>query len=307
MFEHEIDILDFEAVWREPLSPYVRSRIASKSMTFHPLSLDQFNQEVRKVVQILLSDLKASGSSRANEWETGWSENFEAFRATGRMESLVPKYFGKIPIVRWRQEWINCANPALEYDMYGTLLDWVIDSRFDLQSEPIVELGCGTGHNLLRVHERWPKSKLVGLDWASSSQGILELLRSGESALDIEGYNFDYFNPVIPDVAREGATFFSVASLEQVGERYGDFLDELLACRPKRVIHIEPIVEMLDEENLVDFLSIAYCKKRNYLSGFLPHLRSREAAGAIRIVETKRTFVGSFFIDGYSLIVWEPV
>ena len=59
--------------------------------------------------------------------------------------------------------------------------------------------------------------------------------------------------------------------------------------------------------NLVDYLSILYFKKRNYLSGFLLKLRELEEAGKIKIHMAKRTFIGSLYIEGYSVIAWSPV
>jgi hypothetical protein len=64
---------------------------------------------------------------------------------------------------------------------------------------------------------------------------------------------------------------------------------------------------MLDENVLVDHLSIQYFKKRNYLDGFLDGLRKLETEGKVNIIDTKRSHIGSLFIEGYSIIVWEPL
>ena len=85
------------------------------------------------------------------------------------------------------------------------------------------------------------------------------------------------------------------------------FIDFLLEKKPEICLHIEPIAELLNEENLVDYLSILYFKKRNYLSGFLLKLRELEEAGKIKIHMAKRTFIGSLYIEGYSVIAWSPV
>ena len=97
-----------------------------------------------------------------------------------------------------------------------------------------------------------------------------------------------------------------MASLEQTGEEFEKFLDFLVQAKPNLVIHIEPIEELLDENNLLDLLSIKYFRKRHYLKGLLSYLRMLESRKSISILESRRTFVGSFFIDGYSLIVWKP-
>jgi hypothetical protein len=50
-----------------------------------------------------------------------------------------------------------------------------------------------------------------------------------------------------------------------------------------------------------------YHRKRGYLSGFLPRLKSLEAEGRITILEAKRMFFGSLYHEGYSFVVWRPL
>ena len=87
------------------------------------------------------------------------------------------------------------------------------------------------------------------------------------------------------------------------------FSEELcyLYCKkPRYVIHIEPINELLNpESSLLDYLSVSYAKKRNYLNGYLDYLRVMEDTGLINIICAERSHIGSLFIDGYSVIVWE--
>ena len=98
----------------------------------------------------------------------------------------------------------------------------------------------------------------------------------------------------------------TVASLEQTGENFTDYILYLVAQRPQIVIHIEPMWEPLDPENVMDLLSIRYFHKRNYLNGLYLHLQEMQAEGQIEIVEYFRSFVGSYFVDGYSVVVWKP-
>ena len=70
---------------------------------------------------------------------------------------------------------------------------------------------------------------------------------------------------------------------------------------------MEPIAELLDKNKFIDFLSIKYFQKRNYLEGFYTGLKSLERGGRIIIHDEKRTNIGSLFIEGYSIIVWSPL
>jgi len=99
----------------------------------------------------------------------------------------------------------------------------------------------------------------------------------------------------------------TVAALEQTGANFIEFVNYLLAKRPSMVLNVEPIGELLDENDLLDFLSLEYFKKRNYLAGYLDYLRKLETQGKIQIVDTRRTFIGSMFIDGYSVCAWKPI
>ena len=104
-----------------------------------------------------------------------------------------------------------------------------------------------------------------------------------------------------------GTGVLTVASLEQVGDRWRDFISYLIGQRPKICVHIEPVSELLDSKILLDNLSIKYFEKRNYLNGFLTGLRELEESGKVIIHRAQRTGIGSLFIEGYSIVVWEPV
>jgi hypothetical protein len=104
-----------------------------------------------------------------------------------------------------------------------------------------------------------------------------------------------------------GAYVYTVASLEQVGLEFKKFVDYLLKNKPKLCVHVEPVAELLDNSNLLDYLSVKYFEKRNYLRGFLTYLRQLEKQGKIRILKARRTYIGSLFIEGYSVIIWTPV
>ena len=62
-------------------------------------------------------------------------------------------------------------------------------------------------------------------------------------------------------------------SLEQVSNKFYDFIAFLIKRKPKICIHIEPIVELLDENIFLDYLSKRFHIQRNYLNGLLPFLQ----------------------------------
>ena len=296
--------VDFRNAWGD-LSPWMLDRINGRSLDFKELDEVERDSAILGVLEALDRPLTISGSHRSKDWEDGWAENVRLFESGPLQRALIPGYFGKFPFVRWKQRWIRGVSQSLEYEMFATLLDWVADSYLDGFDE-IHEFGCGTGHNLVRLRERFPTVRLHGLDWATSSQELVNKIAKEASDEALFSRRFDYFSPDRGHKIGDASSVLTVASLEQIGADVGPFLEYLLEQRPSRVVHVEPVAELLDPRSLLDALSLRYFAKRNYLSGLLDALRRLEAENKVVIEDARRTFVGSYFIDGYSLITWRP-
>jgi hypothetical protein len=147
---------------------------------------------------------------------------------------------------------------------------------------------------------------LYGTDWAKSSQKIINQINKSLN-LNINPINLDFFNPDYGIDVPSDSVFYTVASFEQIGENFEKIVNFIINKKPELCIHMEPIDELLDGNNLVDFLSIKYFRKRNYLKGYLPYLESLEKQNKIKIIKKQRIFSGSHFIEGHSLIVWKPI
>ena len=64
----------------------------------------------------------------------------------------------------------------------------------------------------------------------------------------------------------------------------------------------------MDTENsILDRLNVEYMTKRGYLDGYLTALRTMQDYDYIKILEQRRLNYGSKFIEGHSLIVWQPL
>jgi hypothetical protein len=315
-FDHltkkQLTAADFSVLFKESLSEFMQKRLELHPMWYRELSPDEYNRCLLTIIRAILNpNIVTAGEHRRDDWEKGWSENYSELtnllsNGDVQIDSIVPRYFGKHEFVRLHKTIVKPLSENFEYHALCMIVDWIFD-QYMRNAESIYEFGCGTGYHLMRLRNINPSAALYGLDWASASQKIISLLVDKKHVSNIYGQRFDYYNPDMNFRLNKNAVVYTVASLEQVGSNHAKFIDYLLDNRPSLCIHIEPISELLDEDNLLDHLSIAYFKKRNYLSEFLTRLFELEAAGKIRIIKKQRTYLGSLFIEGHSVIVWAPI
>lgn len=301
-----IELHQLEELWNFTASSAFRIKFESLNLEYKQIDSVERDGAILKVLNALDSDLVRGGAHRANDWEKGWGENLDNFKRTGDLNDVVPKYFNKIPLIRWKQDWIQPVSPTMEFDMLGLIINYMSE-EFLSGSRDVYEFGCGTGHNLLKVREYLPDANLMGLDWATSSQQLINEIAISTSDKRLLGENFDYFNPNYEVTLAEKSSVFTVASLEQTGTDFTKFIDFLLVNKPQIIVNIEPMWEPLNSDHLLDYLSIRYFKKRNYLDGLQKYLEALAEQGKVEILKTQRTYVGSFFVDGYSMIIWKPI
>lgn len=299
---------DFSTVFGENLSEYVQECIAGYDFEYVEIDKQERDNLILKIIKTLLSDeVVEAGEQRIEEWESGWGENLRELDSIKDLsDKIIPKYFNKYNVVRWNNRFIQPITDKFEKNSLSVILDWLFD-KYLRNASQIYEFGCGTGHNLFRARSVNPTAKLWGLDWTIASQKIIKKIAAMGVDKNIDAHNFDYFKPDYAFKLAPDSIVFTVASLEQIGDKWSPFVDYLIENKPALCIHVEPIAELLDQNILLDFLSVEYFKKRNYLSGFLSGLRNLEAAGKLKILNEQRTYIGSLFIEGYSVVIWKPV
>lgn len=301
-----ISLDEISKLWEFTPSIDFRNHFEEYNFEFESLSCSEKEYAILEILKALESDLVMAGPNRREAWEKGWDQNLAAYSETKDLQSVVPKYFGKYPYLRWKQEFIRPKSIDMESQLLSLIVHQLMDKYLG-NSGCLYEFGCGTGSNLVGIRKYHPNAELVGLDWASSSQKLIKKIAKETNDSKLRAFNFDYFNPDYNIKINHTDAVLTVASLEQTGSNFKTFVEYLLNSKPQIVIHIEPMWEPLDEKNLLDYLSINYFKKRNYLDGLLSHIKELETAGKARIIESRRSQIGSFFIDGYSILVWEPI
>jgi len=284
-------------------------------LDFEPLENEERDQVIREIEREINEGLfKKSGPHRLSDWNSGWGENLDSLMASSGgdlKQTLSPKYFRKYDYERLGGVHVKVApENGIEIKLLGFIVDALTEHLArNFKVTELWEFGCGTGHHLMRIRNFLPDIRLVGLDWAESSQLILQEASIRLKDSELVGRNFDYFKPdfaIKPENKESHTLFLTVASLEQIGKKHDQFLEYLLSVRPSVVLHIEPIEELLGD-SAEEYLSKKYFQTRNYLSGYLDALRDLEKKGKISIMSAERTGLGSYFIEGYSVVAWRPV
>ncbi len=298
---------DVEGILQGKLSLMLREQCQKANLRYEEINSQERDQYIVKVVEVLVNDtLAAAGQRRINGWEEGWQQNLTSFKRSGNLADLIPKYHGKHSLLHWKQQIIRPLVPLFDYHIHCLIVDWALETY--LGNVPgIYEFGCGPAYHLLRARRFNPNALLVGLDWATTSQEIIAEITASGLDTNMQGQRFSFFEPEETLEMIPGSGVLTVAALEQVGKRFDPFIEFLLKNKPSICVHFEPIDELMDPSNLIDRLSMLYSRKRNYLEGFLTRLRRLQEEGKVRILHEQRTYTGSFFIEGHSLVVWFPL
>ncbi len=292
---------------QDTISDFLTKKIDDSGFEYELIDNEKRDECLGKIMRVLLdSSTPFSGEHRFNQWEKGWQENFDEYVKNDDDKFLLPKYYGKYDIVRINHDFVRVVSKDFEARMISMLTYYVAD-KYLRDVKNIFEFGCGPGHNLLKLREVNSEAAIWGLDWVTSSQKTVEKLAEKHIDHKILAKQFDYFNPDHQFKLPASSGILTVASLEQTGDNYKKFIDYILENKPDICVHIEPIAELLDQNILLDYLSVEYFKKRKYLTTFLDYLRELETLGRVKIIEAKRTNAGSFFIDGHSMVVWKPL
>lgn len=261
--------------------------------------------EILNCIKRIEKDVQVVGTpERAEVWENGWMENLEEFRETLDVDKLKPKYFHSDFPIRFKGELIKSENPRFQVQL-DLLIKRCIFELYASGCDHIYEFGCGTGYNLVELSEMYPEKNLYGLDFTRSGVDILGLLHK-KLKKNIRGSRFDFTMPDTSYQIERGGVIFTFAALEQIGEKFDKFVDYLQESDAKLVVHLEPIVELYDENSLFDYLAKRFHQKRGYLSGLLPYLKKLDGEGSIVIEKVQRLHLGNHNHEGYTLIVWSP-
>ncbi len=278
----------------ECFTPKAKELFNRKDFAYSPLSA---LARERKVIEVICKT--DSIGLFVPDWDAAWAEARKRFKKTGE---LLPKYMYRpgLPIRMWH-DFASTDNPYYERDFLHVLLNQLAETYIEpMKMASIYEFGCGTGHNLHTLHEALGSKFWFG--GRDKSEEACHLVI--ESGFPCEPFDMTQADTNGCQEIAPGAVFLTVGSMEQIGINWSKFYDYLLHQQPALVIHIEPFLEMYDQDLLLDFLAARYHQKRGYLQGYLPHLEYQASLKRIEIVASQRVRFGSFYNEGYNYVIW---
>jgi hypothetical protein len=257
--------------------------------------------ELRAELDHILADASVPRASAEalERWERGWGEILARVKRDGVTEtSLAPQYF-RHTTMRLAGRYIRAESTDFEPKLYRAIKDRLFRDYLG-EAEHIVEIGCGTGLNLLQLRELYPDARLTGADWARPSQELVAMIPG------VAGVRFDMRTLEAGDSLGidDLTAVLTLHAMEQLGGDFGPLLDFLVVSQPHIVLHLEPVAELYDPGDPFDAAALAYHHKRGYLSGYLTALRRRLD---VKIEQVQRLRFGSPFHEAYSLIMWRPI
>ncbi len=290
----------------EDIPPDCKQLIAERDFRYRVLEGEERDRAVLDVLRKTESDTQiVGGDGRQDVWEKGWDENLQDFiKSDFDLGKLVPRFIRPDSIMRFNGNYIEPINANFELDYYSVFRLWLF-RKYLSDVQTIYEFGCGTGFNLVALAQLYPDKIFHGLDFVSPSRELVNKIAQ-VYGWNMTGHIFDMKSPDEKLEIADNSAVVTIGTIEQLASDFEAFLQFLLKHSPAICIHVEPTIELYNEDNLVDYLSARFHRKRGYTQGFLPRLQQLQNENKIQILKVKRLFFGNLMMEGYHLLIWRP-
>ena len=285
-----------------------------KNTILSEVSGGELNELEQYMTELNNRAIELSTSKRAKaHWETGWDQNYMQLtsKSMSYEEALVPIYFTKQKYFRYKNKIYNLSTWKLLQKVHTSCLNFVARKASQFYSHDfIIEVGSGSGQNVLEMSKLFPKSKIIGADWSDTSRKITDhlgeilTLEGRDASFEISGKIFDFFHPENLDVRNK--VIYTIHSLEQVGKDL-TFLNFLLTSEVGLVISIEPILEHYSRESSLGRELIELHVLKEYLVGYPSWLKENAKLDLLEILYEARIDFGTLTAEPYSVFIWRPV
>ncbi|MBF0427783.1 MAG: class I SAM-dependent methyltransferase [Magnetococcales bacterium] len=306
----QVKIEDFAASFKtveQEIEACCRDKIEGVDFRYRIIDGEERDLLLLKILKKIDEDTQIVGApERTQRWEEGWAENLKDFiESHYDLEKLVPKFIRPNQPLRLGNHYVQAVNPLFELDYLKVYRQWIFTKYFE-RFESVYEFGAGTGFNLHALSELYPTKNLHGLDFVASSVELIGTIGKAKNK-KIYGHLFDMIHPDREFRLADNSIVFTFGSLEQLSGRIDAFFAYLLSQPFELCVHVEPVIDLYDQETLFDYLAYRFHKKRGYTQNLLGTLRRLEQEGKAEIIQIVRPRFASLLMEGYTLIVWRPV
>jgi SAM-dependent methyltransferase len=283
------------SVYGRALSWPERYQVLSKEVLTQTFNL-AFHRLNRNRAQVMreYEDGRWKQALQSKAWLQAAS--LEEFLTTSDVRDRVAKIEGRLVRIR-----------TCDYYEFRTRMIQETIAKFAGDVTEIVEVGCGSGQNLLALAQMGRWSRLVGLDL---SENGVAAARDAAAHFGLRNVEFGVLDLIRSDdpgfAALEGRTVFSYYCLEQLKYHTPLVIENLLRAGVRRVIHIEPTTELLRPWSVMDWINGAYVTRNDYQNNIIRTVRRFEKQGKVRILRTERLGYAPTPRNDPILLCWEP-
>lgn len=244
----------------------------------------------KQIINFVRKSIAVVNKPNKNQWDDYWGE----IKTTTKKEATFFEKEGYPFIFRLNDKYVEIKDKNFAKKILRRIIRKLIKIYFQ-DAKYIVEFGSGTGSNLELIRSLGD-FKVYGSDFCANSIEIL-------NKKNIKSFYFDMQNPDINQLPMEirnnlsKSTFLTSGSMEQLDKKWRNFFSFVEACRPKRLINIEPIYEYYNDSVLGELAKEFHDKKR-YFKGYLSLLKESKND----IIEHRHEF-GTLFDEGFNVIV----
>ncbi len=290
----------------DELDERTQSLLREANLRYRPIDATGQTKLQAEIAEQIENGFTVVGEHRAAVWRDAWQEQLERFEQSNYdLKALNPKFVAHSPVLRWQGEYVEGLTSQFELVFLEILRDWVF-RKFLSDVGHLYEFGSGSAFNLAAYAKLFPDVPMTALDWAPAAVRIAQLLQQ-RLGMKVSGHRFDFFAPGSDMALAPGSGVLTMCALEQTGNRFGPFIDYVLGQRPRRVVHVEPTLELYEPASRHDQLAIEYHRRRKYLDGLLTALGELQRGGRLRLIFSRRLRFGSRFHECFSVHAWEPL
>lgn len=222
------------------------------------------------------------------------------------LEKANAQFYSKDPALIIQDKELRLSDSYTAFRRYLDLVEEELEGH--LPAKGLVELGCGYGAVILEMAKRF-RSRIEYFQ-------ALELAQNGQHACSSLakrlGVNVHVgpcdltASPIAVDVARD-ALLFTSFSTHYINHFSQSIISQLIALKPKVVVHFEPVYEHYSDDSMLGLLQRSYIRFNDYNRNMLPVLQKAQQDGLIDILKESKQVFGVNPLLPCSIIVWQPM